>query len=360
MFFPSGHGKRIACGSVVDRLNYFISILAFFLLVWRFGNPLDDYIWAQSTRLRLRFSAKPHPLALTIASIQRIQGYLRSGQSLQTALEEICADASNLSPCVKSARAALAGAPDNSPLAPILQAGLQQGTPVIDALGGMKRAFASQLRAEKKAKALTTQARLQSWIAGALPWTLCLALFSIEPSLLFGPDRTALSCVLLSIAAGLDAMGILWMRRIFRVAFLANDPLARETEQHLPLFLTSVTGKLAIGIDTATAFTDSMPTKSVAPLLLAALQVEDPAAWRDFPHSLRQVLGTRDRALKFGAPIRADLAEILVELESEREARWEEAAQALPIRMLLPLFACIFPANLGVLAIPVLPSLLAF
>ena len=194
----------------------------------------------------------------------------------------------------------------------------------------------------------------------SIPVAWSPAIAWIDSDLFFAPDRIQLASGMLLGAAALDVAGILWMRRMFRLAFLARNPVERELESYFPACLTSVIGKLAVGVDVESAFEQSAPPIAASPFLHAAIFSPDSLPPESLPHCLQQALAARARALKLGAPIRSDLSEILAELESERETRWEEAAQALPVRMLLPLFACIFPANMTILAVPILPGILAF
>jgi tight adherence protein C len=112
-----------------------------------------------------------------------------------------------------------------------------------------------------------------------------------------------------------------------------------------------------MGLDVERSFQESIRSLPRARKLAKALSTFEP---QSAPAPLDQIIAAKWRALELGAPIRSALGEILEDYENARESRYEELAQALPIKLLLPLFCCIFPANLAILMIPAIPAFQGF
>lgn len=268
--------------------------------------------------------------------VTRLSAALRSGQSLDSALEEI-------GPAQTRVARILAGTPGDSALDIFLAGALRTGLPALSGL----QAFTALLRAERKARrksrATTAQSRAQAETLSWLPWVLALALIALDPQWALQAGGHGASWLCWAFALALTGLGRAWMRRMLDRALSPVNEVERMEEEVLPALVMELVARLANGEDAETAFERASAGRV-----------------RDF-RSLTQLQSLVSRAARSGAPLREDLLSLLNDLHQQTETRWEERTQRLPVLMMAPLFLCFFPSSLlvvGSLLLPMMGELL--
>lgn len=91
------------------------------------------------------------------------------------------------------------------------------GGNLAETLDGIARTLRDRLQLQGKVHALTAQGRLQAWIVGALPLLLLWVLNRLEPQAMGMLWHTPVGWAVLAVIAGLEAAGILLIRRIVNI-----------------------------------------------------------------------------------------------------------------------------------------------
>ncbi len=311
-------------------------------IVWRRAQ-IDLFCFRWIRRLAARFSThKQIEAKLQIESdwLQYLLLALRSGESLDTALSN---RGKTLGETGRKSRSILAGNPEEDVISSLLSASLYSGVPCLPTLQFLRRVKLAETRDRRKLRALTLGARLQSIILAFIPWALLASFFVIDRGLALSLTSNPLCWFVWGVALVLCIVGFRWMRWIMEKNLHAADPLLRESEELLPVFLLDLVVFVGAGRDVGES------------RLLAAKKLPAHAALRLFmidsssacPYplwaSIRDLL---QKSEERGSPMREEVFLFLQELQNQKECRWEELAQKLPTQLLAPLFTCFFFASL--------------
>ncbi|NUM88695.1 MAG: hypothetical protein HUU37_05790 [Bdellovibrionales bacterium] len=272
----------------------------------------------------------PLPGEGEVAWIRHVMGALRSGSALDECLLR-------------------AGPPSAEWISPaLLQHASLSGAPVLGALSHLRARLESRIRGLRRARALTAQARTQSFAIAVLPWFLLAAWALIDPRAIGEAAALPWCWLLWGAALTLSGAALVWMGRMVT---RACEPASEEDgllEEHLPAVILSLLGQVAAGMAVDEAATQ------------ASLHLPEPLRprlLRESDGALGEVSTLLARARRDGTPIRTELESLLTDIDSRRDARIETALQKLPLRALLPLFLCSFPAAALVLTTLILPLL---
>lgn len=320
-------------------IEHFVTVIALALafLAARHADLLDRWIlqfWARLKTCLYEVPAEEQALAGETRAIQAILAQLRTGRAPAEPPQRSSTQALKL----------------------ILELGKEQGVPISGSLKLLLQLQQRRLRALRRGRSRSAQARAQALVAGLLPLMLFLAVCLIAPELINAAIRNTQARVLLVASCALTALGLIWIRRRVETVLLNPMALERDLEAWFPRLLLEAIGLTAAGVAPATVFENflqKIPAQSPVKTLLLAPQGERAA----IPELLNEFLELRERAITQGAPLRQSLLEIAEEFEQRLELRWETATELLPLRLLLPLFTCILPANLAALLAPLIPIL---
>jgi tight adherence protein B len=90
------------------------------------------------------------------------------------------------------------------------------GGRAADALDGLAASLRERLGAAAEARALSSQARLSAMVVGAAPMGYLAFSALVDPSSVSVLLTTATGRVCLAVGVVLDALAVLWMRRVVR------------------------------------------------------------------------------------------------------------------------------------------------
>lgn len=294
------------------------------------------------------------PLRTEIAFLQQLAIKLRGGISLHNSLQD---PKLTLSP---NLREQVTRALDyeetkaSTVLESIFHSSLRNGNPCLPALQFYKSIQEQRLRSEQKKRSSSTQARLQAYLICIVPWLLLFSLFLTDPTLLAEQSTNSLCLALWFLSLFLDVIGILWIRKILRSTFVPTQISIKEIEEDLMEFLFRLLPLISAGVDVREACTRALTTQNNHHLSIVISSLDENTA-PNLPEEfffLREIL---KNSLHFGSPVKEELRTFLEEIQYKKERRWEEALQKLPIRLMAPLFLCIFLAALAVLFSLVVP-----
>ena len=317
-------------------------------------DPVAALTWSRFLTWARRFLPKPTQTPSDLPLLQQVQAKLRSGHSLDSAIESLLG--SEFIPLAQKQRlsAVLQGKPARDFLSQFLASAMETGVPLLSSLGAIQRSLLSEKRLRAKAEAVTSQARAQGEVLSWLPWVMCGAIFFLDREWFFLAAKGAASWALWSLAFLLTGCGRIWMTRLLSRALSPSGREAELEEETLPKLVLRLIAQLSLGHDAETAL-DRAWSAMENPLLRAEFQ----AAARG-ENAVAQFQFLFSNAAMSGAPLRDDLLRFLEELHIQGEARWEGRVQRLPVVMMAPLFACFFPGSLLVLLGLVLPLLRSF
>lgn len=305
------------------------------------------------TKIRARLGPKPDAESELVV-LQQLQAKLRSGQSLDSAIEALLSE--DYLPAAQKRRlsAVLQAKPERDFLSQFLSSALESGIPLLTSLQAIQRSLLSEKRLRLKAQAMTSQARAQGEVLSYLPWVLCAGIFLMDPGWFWQAAHSSASWVLWGIAFLLTGVGRQWMAILLKRVLTPRGTEARLEEELLPKIVLRVVAQLSLGQDAETALDRAWES------------MEDPRERREFllaargQNSLAHFQFLYADAAQSGAPLREDLLRFLEELHIQGEAKWEERVQRLPVVMMAPLFACFFPGSLLVIIALLYPLLSGF
>lgn len=315
-----------------------------------FQRPLDAGAKHLADRIRrwLAETARHKATALEqrLLLTSRLIASLRAGLSLDAAMEEA------LPTTTGELRYGLLGAlrlqPSQDFLSVYLAGALRTGAPALATLQSFAQLLRAEQKAERRARAGTSQARAQAEVLSWLPWLLAAALLCTDSEWRAKAFGSASSWALWAAACALTGAGRIWMKLQLSLALQPRGEAQRIEEQELPALVRELLARLAAGDDAQTA-------------LEQALAQRPSASWarnfsREPSHSpLGQLRETLAHGAATGAPLRDELTALLGDLHHRLESRWEERVQRLPLLLLAPLFLCFFPSGLLAVAAVLAP-----
>lgn len=287
---------------------------------------------------KFRINSKCSDIQTEIFYIQKLLSKLRAGTSLQNCLEN------------PNEKIPSAWREKNHPAALLIENAIQSGNSCSNSLLFYKKIQESHLKLERKKTSSSAQARMQAYSVCVVPWLLLFVIFIMDSDSFLLQWQSALCKFLWLFSLLLDAAGLIWIRKILKNTFSPKDTHSKELEGDLINFLLRFIPLLSSGIDINSAALKSIPTDSSTEgtLIKTIYGLENPTALSLIPEflQLREILRNH---ISFGSPIREDLRSLLEDLQNRKENRWEECVQKLPLKLLPPLFLCIFLASLLVL-----------
>lgn len=299
-----------------------------------------------------RLAAKSAENIPELAICSRLVASLRAGQSLDAAVEGLTGQSTLPPETLLRLRRVLDGRPERDFLSQFLDAAIRSGIPVLSVLQSFQKTLLTRKRLALRARAITGQARAQAAVLSWLPWSLALGIVILDVDWFSLACKSWVAWLLWGISIALVGAGRGWIRVLLRRALAPKNQQEKLEEEELPELILRIVAEISVGRDVESA-------------LEAALSGERTAELRNQVFNGRSEKAEYVRALvahaaTTGAPIRDDLLSFLQELYGEIEARWEERVQKLPVVLLLPLFACFFPASLLVMLGLLFPLLLGF
>lgn len=322
-------------------LTYTALWLSLMVLLWQKGGKLDQ--WAKKNCLKIK-TRRELPSESELLWLQSLITGLRGGQSLDEILEA-------QRPGNPRVAKILARVPSDDLASKILVHSLQYGTRCLDVLQQLRAQQASELRAQRRAQSLLAQAQVQAWIIACLPWILLITLMWMDANLGKIVWHSPLSWLAWSLAAALDLGAIKWLMRLSRRALNPSDQRQRILELELLPFIRYMQALLSAGKDIEDSARESV--QACAPSLkpfFFSLSEQKILASPLVPPEVFTIRRLLNQSLSHGTPLRAELSLMLDEIESQRDSRCERALQVLPVKALMPLFSCAFPATLLILA----------
>lgn len=294
----------------------------------------------------LRCWKKRPEAELAAETITHLIGGLRGGLGLEEILGE-----KQAGPELRPRLRALARGDSSDALGQLLWISQREGTSCLAQLRVLRLVEIRRAQQARRAKALSAQARMQALLLALLPWMLLPAFAALDAEILRQAKGNFLSWLLGIFALLSTLAGWLWIRRILRLALAPVDAEALAMEEELPLLVQQLLTWVSAGLDPGLALARSSETLPEASPLRPWLQN------KNGPGPVSQLLALLARARDYGSPLREELLQLLEDLVQQRESKWEERLQKLPLKLLAPLFLCSFPAALAVLAALLLPML---
>jgi len=312
-----------------------------------------DQLTSKSLALALksvrRLLNKEESRGIDLQFITRLIASVRSGISLDSALDSLAKDPELGESCRHRVLCILQGKPKKDFLSTFLDGALRTGIPLLATLQAFQKILQTERRVVMKANALTSQSRAQAEVLSWLPWILLLALGGMDPEWMISATTNAGSWLLWSLALGLLGLGRVWMKSSINRAIKPAGKEEEIREQLLPELVLRMISQLSLGQDAESA-------------LEACLTSIDDRRLHDQIYnkakrgeSVRSLISMLEYSARTGAPLREDLMTFLSDLHLQLENRWEERVQRLPVVMMAPLFVCFFPASLLVIASLLLP-----
>jgi hypothetical protein len=335
------YGQVFAVQRPMLSLTYTATSAALLMLLWKKGQILDH--WSKQSLLRLAARAVL-PGERELLWLQSLITGLRGGKSLEEILEGLRSQ-------YDQAAKILAGAPSDKLCSKILTHCLKYGTPCLEVLQQLRQQQTVELRNQRRAKSLLAQAQLQAWIIALLPWFLLLALIWVDSDLGKVVLKSPLTWSAWALAAGLDFIAIKWLLRLGKRTLVPKIKAQILLELELLPMLRHLQAYISAGIDIEDAARESVV--ACAPSLKTiffSLTIPEPKEDQSLPTEIFVVRRLLSQSILHGTPLRAELLIMAQEIESQRDARCEQALQTLPVKALLPLFSCAFPATLLILA----------
>ena len=337
------------------------AVILIIISIWCFGQKLD-YLFLQ----RLSLLQTP-PLTIEqqeLDLLRHLIGSLRSGHSLQESLEEFSKNAKPKGPLELSQEGIqlLSGEKSKISFAGIVHNSLVTGESCLQSLYFFRRQIESRLKNNRKLLAVTTQARAQAWICGFIPWGMFLIFSLMEWDLVSAALKNMYCWIIWVFALAMDIGGLYWIKKSIHNAFTAN-PQQKALEQELPDLILNIHSAIAMGKDIESAFNEAkfiLKENSKLKDWLFDSQSKDSTlsdSYKVIPSEIKQLQSILQRAIHYGSPLQAELQLLLDEVEYQKENRREECLQKAPLKLLSPLFLCIFPAALLVLVSILLPIL---
>jgi hypothetical protein len=322
-----------------------------FLFCIAFQKRLDPLLYRSwrsiSERLRRSYG---RPEDGDLALISSLTASLRAGISLDSALELAAKGAESGTSENQRIRLVLLGQPPRDFLSSFLDGALRTGIPALSTLQMFQKLLRAERRVRTRAAALTSQSRAQAEILSWLPWTMAATLAALDAAWFAEAARQGGSWLCWSLAVGLLGLGRAWMRSLLAGALRPANEEERIREELLPELILRIVAEISTGKDAESALESSLLALGDRRLFLGFRENAPGSAIE----SLKRLIL---HAARTGAPVRDDLMAHMSELNSQRESRWEERVQRLPVLMLAPLFACFFPSCLLVMAALLLPLL---
>ena len=93
----------------------------------------------------------------------------------------------------------------------------ETGGSLAEVFGELAATVRSRRQVEGRMRSLTAQGRLQGVVVGALPVALGTAMYLIQPEMMRRFLNSPTGWALMALGAGLELVGVLWIRRILRV-----------------------------------------------------------------------------------------------------------------------------------------------
>lgn len=224
-------GSMAGCGALAAL---FLLLLAgpVALLAFLVSLPLLIFAWI-SRRARRRTDALIDALPFYIDTVRQMQAV---GTSLPQALERSLADApaivrSTLAPMARrlelgapvgDAMQQLADrlrVPEMSMLAAAVRSSIRYGGSISATLSNLAAILRERIRIKRELKAATSEAKVSSRVLIAMPLVAMALLMSMNPAYIDFFLTDPRGHTLAFVAVGLQAMGMLVMRRVMRLAF---------------------------------------------------------------------------------------------------------------------------------------------
>ena len=187
---------------------------------------LPGWLWsARSRRARLVATAIPEAL-------ERVGAELRVGGTVPTAVAALASDDGPLAsdfarvetrvglgaalPAALEAWARERSAPGVAAAAGALALSTSVGGRAADALDGLASSLRDRVAVAAEVRALSAQARYSAWVIGVAPFAYLLVAAAIDPRSLHALFGTNTGRLCVAFGAGLEALGVVWMRAILR------------------------------------------------------------------------------------------------------------------------------------------------
>lgn len=300
-----------------------------------------DRVW--SICVRLIRSRRQSTIDNEIILISRLISSLKAGQSLDSSIEQLSKDEILTSDTRAHLVAALEGKPNGNFLFQFLSSSLKNGMPAIGTLTIFQKALQSERKLRGKAQSMSSQCRAQGEALSWLPWFMGGAVTFLDFSWAQQTLANPVSWLLFGLVIFLTGVGKVWMRALLSSAFEPTTKLEKLEEISLPELLLRLISEISAGMDCATALENSLH-------LLGDISLNEQILCGISSSSKIEYLKVILReASHSGAPLREELLSLYEQIQQEKEVKWEEKVQRLPVIMLAPLFLCFFPGSLLVL-----------
>jgi tight adherence protein B len=186
--------------------------------------PRWFYVWMRKRRMRQLEEQMPDALLM-------LAGGLRAGASLGMAMQQLVGESvpplqQELGLVLREQRLGVTTEQSLSNLArrvptqtmvlvvSAMRIAAETGGGLAEALERTSATVRARLMMEGKIDALTTQGKLQAWVAGGLPIFLMLVLHKMEPDAMAQLWNTQMGWATLAVIAFLEVMGVYLIRRI--------------------------------------------------------------------------------------------------------------------------------------------------
>ncbi len=313
-------------------------------------NRLDAWLSEKTLTLRRR---KVSNEELALPWLNHLSRYIRTGGTLSEALQSF-AKAHRSNPYAKESLNILTAQPSKNPLARFVSESIHSGGSVLGPFQFFRRQLEQRIRSQRKARALTAQARLQAAVIFFAPWGLLASLSISDPEMATLAVKDPLCLGIWITALAMSFIGMSWIHHLLKTAITPTDQDTVISENFLPDFLLHLFARVAAGNPVEEAAKKSIfpEAPEIFSILFSDISNPNKPSGPLFLLDVRETLGS---AAVRGSPLKDEIQRILDDCESHRDTRIEEALQKLPVKILAPLFCCILPAALLILFSFLLP-----
>lgn len=294
--------------------------------------------------MKEKLNPTPSPTSdfLHLLLLNRILSILRSGISLQNALEDASQDPNTPRILQNKIKNLLSGFPENDFLSQFFYTAMETGVSCISTIQSLQKIFRVKIKIRQKINSASSQAAAQAAVLSWLPWAMAFLVGLMDPTWFGAAIKNPISWFLWSISLALIGLGKVWFEKIIERALLPQSPIENLLENTFPELLIRVISNIAIGKDAQSALEISLANCEDPLLNQQIISNQNPEPIVHFKSILQQ-------ANRGAIGLRDELLALLQDIHSAQEAKWEENAQKIPVKLMAPLFICFFPSTVLVL-----------
>ena len=236
-----------------------------------------------------------------LPAIIKIISYIRSGKTLETAIQAVSTDCS-VHADIKEIFANISkGNPGPDPLSQFFSTALDTGTPILKPLQEIQKIVQMEKNLKLKIMAASSQGRAQAEVLSWLPWVLSVGVVFVNPEWAGLALKNPISWFCWSFSFFLCGIGKKWIAKILAKTLKPQTEQEEILENQVPGLVLRLISLLSIGRDIESAL-DSALLGSKSQNLLTLFKIEITSA--NIPEEIRQLRNVLHDASSNGSPIR--------------------------------------------------------